>query len=283
MVHLLDAILQESLRFEYQSGGIARLEHPHSTTWRTLPGLMCSQAQRGREIIHLAGDVRHEARTGEMILLAAGTLHKVDVVAPREVRRWCHVNYFILSSLDLFSLVKAPVLVGRKVGKAVGDLIQEWLEQDSKLRHDPLLLNAQRNQFGFRLLGLLAQVCRLNPDARERFESARQLRPVIQHMHSHFDSKLGRDDLAERAFLSPAQFHCVFKQMTGSAPMEYLRRIRIRHAQQLLITTSQSVSEIAGHCGYDDQFVFSKLFKRVCGLSPREYRQRTEELRAGPA
>jgi AraC-like DNA-binding protein len=281
MNKVFDTILSQALRFEYQSGNVTPLRKPHTTGWRTLPGLMCSQAHaNGSECIHLTDGRTLTARPGELIVLPAGVYHKVDVLSPREVRRWVHVNYFVFDSLDLFSLFDIDVLVNRKLGMRIGDLIEEWIEVHSKASlHESLWLNARCHQFGFELLAALAQVSKPKPGIGERWAHARELWPVIQYMHANFEKPIERDTLAELACLSPAQFHHVFKQTTGATPIDYLRSIRIRHAQQLLITSAQSVYEIARHCGYEDPFVFSKAFKRVCNTSPREYRatiQRSE-------
>ena len=277
---LFETILDQSLRFEFQSGNISPLDRPHSTGWRTLPGLMCSQAHGGTETIHFQDGRSFTARPGEMIVLPAGVFHKVDVVSPKEVRRWVHVNYFVLGNLDLFLLLDIDVWVEKNLGNRVGDLIEEWVGVLAKPpRSDALWLSARRNRFGFELLELLAGVCKPKEGLGERWGRARELWPVIQHMHTHFDKPLERDSLAELACLSPAQFHHVFKQTTGSTPIDYLRSIRIRRAQQLLITTSESINEIGRKCGYEDPFVFSKAFKRECNSSPREYRLRTKELR----
>jgi AraC-like DNA-binding protein len=276
----LNEALQDSLRFEYQSGNVTPLRRPHSTGWRTLPGLMCSQAHAGREVMYLPGGAKWLARTGEMIVLAAGTLHRVDVVTPRETRRWCHVNYFLLNSLDLFSLLEVRTVIPRRSGIRLADRIEEWVAENARLAEgEELLRHARRNAFGFELLGMLVPFCRLREGALEQYRRRRDLWPVIERMHAEFARPLDRDTLAEMAHLSRAQFHCVFKAFTGATPVEYLRRIRLRHAQQLLITTSESVKEIALRCGCPDPLVFSKLFRRECGVSPREYRRRTAELR----
>ena len=280
MKNLFDTLLNQSLRFEYQSGNISPLRHPHSTGWRTLPGLMCSQAHGGSESIELNGGATHVAKSGELIVLPAGVFHKVDVLTPKEVRRWVHVNYFVLDNLDLFSLLDVDVLVGRKLGTRIGDLIEEWIAiVANPAQQSSLWMNARSNQFGFELLTHLSAVSKLKPGTGERWEHANELLPVIQYMHANFEKPIERDALAERACLSPAQFHHVFKRTTGATPIDYLRNIRIRHAQQLLITTSESVYAIARRCGYDDPFVFSKAFKRVCSSSPREYRLQLQQLR----
>ena len=274
MNRTLDTILSQSLRFEYQLGNCTPLKKPHSTGWRTLPGLMCSQAHAGgSESIELSDGRMFVAKPGELIVLPAGVFHKVDVVTPREVRRWVHVNYFVFDSLDLFTLFDVEVLVGKKLGTQIGDQIETWIDiQKDPSKHDALWLNARCNQFGFELLASLSQISKPKPGVGEKWELARELWPVIQYMHANFEKDIERDALAELACLSPAQFHHVFKLTTGATPIDYLRSIRIRHAQQLLITTADSVYEIARRCGYEDPFVFSKAFKRVCNASPRDYR-----------
>jgi AraC-like DNA-binding protein len=240
---------------------------------------MCSQAHGGSECIHFQDGRAITARPGEMIVLPAAIFHKVDVLSPTEVRRWVHVNYFVLGNLDLFLLFDIETLVEKKLGVRSGDLIEAWIaEGNGPRKDDALWLNARRNRFGFELLELLSSVCKPKEGMRERFSRARELWPVIQHIHTHYDKPLERDSLAELAHLSAAQFHHVFKQTTGATPIDYLRSIRIRRAQQLLITTNESVAEIGRKCGYEDPFVFSKAFKRDCNSSPREYRLRTQEL-----
>lgn len=280
----LQEALRDSLRFEYQSGGVVPLPKGHSTGWRTLPGLMCSQAHRGREVMYLPDGKKVVARTGETIVLPAGLLHKVEVITAVETRRWCHVNYFLLNSLDLFSLLEVQTLIPRKQGIRMADRIQAWVEEGGGLSEDDVLLrHARANAFGFELLGMLVPFCSPKEQAFEQFRQRRDLWPVIQHMHTEFAKPIDRDTLAQLAHLSPARFHAAFKAFTGASPVEYLRRIRLRHAQYLLITTSESVKEIAHLSGYEDQVVFSKFFRRQAGQSPSEYRRRLEEMRTGSA
>lgn len=93
MKDVFDTLLEQSLRFEYQSAGLDHLKQPYTTGWRVLPGLMLSQAHQGREIMYLPSGESIIAREGELIVLPAGVRHKVDVATPWELRRWAHVNY----------------------------------------------------------------------------------------------------------------------------------------------------------------------------------------------
>jgi len=279
MPDLLARILDESLRFEFLCGGVSPIRQPHSTSWRVLPGLMCSQIQRGRFRILLEGGAEIPVPTGSLMLLAAGTRHCVDLMLPTGRVCWVHVNFYILHNLDLFTLVELPPVVPPKTGQAVGDLIEAWIGVSNKPGLTPLELGAHKHEFGFSLLRLLSPLARVQPDALERMALREKLGRVLDHMHRHFDRPLRRDELAKLACLSSAQFHRLFLLATGSAPMDYLRQLRLRQAQQRLLTTALPVAEIAAQVGYEDVFVFSKFFKRSCGLPPSEYRSSLHEIR----
>ena len=67
--------------------------------------------------------------------------------------------------------------------------------------------------------------------------------------------------------------HC-FKEEFNMTPLAYLTELRIRHAKRLLAhNIPYKISEIASMCGYADQYYFSKTFKKLTGVSPKEYRQ----------
>ncbi|MCX7805612.1 MAG: AraC family transcriptional regulator [Planctomycetota bacterium] len=283
MSALFYEMLSSSLRFEYQAGGIAPLRDGHTTGWRTLPGLMLSQAHTGAERICLEDGREIIARDGGMIVLPAGVRHKVDVISRTEVRQWVHVNYFLLESLDIFSLFEVPLLFDAGAGRRAGAMIRAWVKsEDQRAGSTPLERAAELNAFGFRLLRLLAPYCRPAATMIERLEGLGRIRAVIEHMKRNFGRPIYRDELARMAFLSPTQFHQVFRKATGFSPMKFLERIRLRYAQQLLIATDRKLADIAMECGYSDPYVFSKSFKKVCGHSPSEYRLITADLRSAP-
>ncbi len=277
----LEDLSGDSIRLEYQAGGVSPLKALHTTGWRVLPGLMLSQAYRGSERIFFEDGREETAKTGELIVLPSGIRHRVDVVGSREVRRWVHLNYFVLDSIDLFSLFDIPVLLERKLGKRIGDLIQEWTASEERGNGKvPLARAARRNEYGFRLLGLLAPACTSGTGLDGRLEDLQRFRPVIEHMRRNFSRPLTRDDLARLARLSSTQFHAAFRKAMGTTPVRFLRDIRLRNAQRLLITTTKKMSVIGTACGYEDQYVFSKFFRKACGVSPTEYRAATKDLRA---
>jgi AraC-like DNA-binding protein len=73
--------------------------------------------------------------------------------------------------------------------------------------------------------------------------------------------------------LHPAYFRRMFKRETGLTPMEWLNQRRLQMARQYLAGTRKSVAEIAEDCGFQDQFYFSRVFRRHFGQSPLQYRK----------
>jgi AraC family transcriptional regulator of arabinose operon len=83
-------------------------------------------------------------------------------------------------------------------------------------------------------------------------------------------------ELARRVRLSPSRLAHAFAAQLGETPMRFLERCRIDRAKQLLIATARPIADIAEDCGFADPFHFSTRFRRLVGLSPRDFRKRPE-------
>lgn len=106
--------------------------------------------------------------------------------------------------------------------------------------------------------------------SRDQVELAKN---VCQYIHTHMDTRLTTDLLAEQFFVSPAQLKKCFYSVYGESIYAYTRACKMRSAARLLQTGDRPVSEIAGICGYDNSSKFSKAFRDVMGLSPAAYRK----------
>ena len=80
------------------------------------------------------------------------------------------------------------------------------------------------------------------------------------------------NDFAAKMHMTPAQLFRHVKEVTGYAPIEYLKIYRMKVAAEMLRTSEKSVSEIARHTGFSDITYFSRAFKQQFGVSPRQYR-----------
>jgi AraC family transcriptional regulator len=101
-----------------------------------------------------------------------------------------------------------------------------------------------------------------------------RLNRVVEYIHAHLDENLELSTLAEVAGLNVYHFARAFKQSTGESPHQYVLRIRIEHAKKLLHQPQLSVIEASARTGFVDQSHFSKVFRRMVGVAPSEYRSR---------
>ena len=100
---------------------------------------------------------------------------------------------------------------------------------------------------------------------------------VQDHLREHLSAPVDVPALAELAGFSQSHFSARFKAVTGFSVTEYVKRLRMARARQLLITSDHTVAEIAAEVGYPDAFYFSRLFHAVSGSSPRDFRARAIE------
>lgn len=100
-----------------------------------------------------------------------------------------------------------------------------------------------------------------------------RLAAVFQYVKSNYKEEISLDEISKIANLTPTSFCRMFKSKTKKAFVEYLNEIRVSNACKYLIETDLGISEIAYECGYKTASNFNKLFKKLIGTTPKEYRR----------
>ncbi|MDL2229118.1 helix-turn-helix domain-containing protein [Treponema sp. OttesenSCG-928-L16] len=103
---------------------------------------------------------------------------------------------------------------------------------------------------------------------------AAALRRAERFIMNNFTRKVSLSEIAAASGLSAPYFSTIFKEEMGENLSTYLNRLRVERAGHMLTETDLSLSEIAGHCGFEDQSWFSKIFKNYTGVSPGKYREK---------
>ncbi len=96
----------------------------------------------------------------------------------------------------------------------------------------------------------------------------------INFMLENINRKYKLEELAMAVKLSASHYSRLFLSRTGHSPIDYFIQLKIQRACRLLDSDDRSIADIARDIGFDDQFYFSRQFKKVMGMSPRSYRKR---------
>jgi AraC family transcriptional regulator len=99
-----------------------------------------------------------------------------------------------------------------------------------------------------------------------------QVRRVTDYMKGHLDEAIGLQQLADLLQLSRFHFCTAFRKATGFSPHQWLVRIRMEHARQMLADSRLTITEIALAVGYQTPSSFAQAFRAATGTTPTEYR-----------
>lgn len=100
------------------------------------------------------------------------------------------------------------------------------------------------------------------------------LKRVTEYIEKNYGNKISLNKLSEIANLSSTYFHKVFTETLGITPNEYVTKVRVDKAKELLIRTDLTIYDIALKCGYENIPYFSYTFKKRLNISPSEFRKR---------
>lgn len=103
-------------------------------------------------------------------------------------------------------------------------------------------------------------------------ESRREIQAIMDYIRQHLSEPLQLQDIADQFGFSYSYLSSLISNASNETFTEYLNRIRIEQACRLLQSTNKSISEIALACGYSDSGYFSRIFRKLMGKSPRQYR-----------
>ncbi|MER6685990.1 GlxA family transcriptional regulator [Streptomyces olivaceoviridis] len=98
------------------------------------------------------------------------------------------------------------------------------------------------------------------------------LEPVLAWMEEHLGEELRLDTLARRGGMSVRTLNRHFREQTGTTPLQWLLRARVRRAQFLLENSDYTVDRVADQAGFGSPTAFRERFKRITGTSPQSYR-----------
>ncbi len=181
---------------------------------------------------------------------------------------WIHFKAELFGSLDFFGFLNleqvSPLERGDNPEEVFGSFFHAISSNDIRLH-----LEAD---------GLLRQwLGRFKPrepiDFKDIIGEVGRLKPALSFIDRNLSRKISLMELSRTVGLQHAYFCDVFSRVLGQTPLEFVNRRRIEQAQFLVLKGETPLKEIAGRLGFSDVYYFSRVFKKIVGISPDHYRR----------
>lgn len=211
---------------------------------------------------------------GDLVLVPKGVPHSYETLKSNPwTIYWAHFDgedaeHFIAHLQQKRDSQKYPVIrlgVHAQLASAFGSLMES--------RQSTYDLNAfisASNQ----LRQILTYIAQLQPLEKQRQSAdSFDLDAIHSLMQTRLHEQLELDTLAKQINLSKYHFVKRYKELTGTTPINHFIHLKIERACYLLDVTPKNVNEIAFSLGYEDAYYFSRIFKKIMGVSPSQYRK----------
>ena len=253
--------------------------------WEGHPDLMPSAHRHNELELNLVGSGSAVYFFGgRRVPLTPGTLILFWAVAPHQLVEASPDSYVYWLTLPLSwflhrqwpedfrrSVLNCDLVIDPAASPRDGDLFAQWqadLTRDRAEDRGLVLLEAEARLK--RLALRLEQRRAGDPASRHQLTQAER---IAEFLSAHYLEDLSVQDAAAHVSLHPNYAMDIFRKAFGSTIVEYLTILRVAHAQQLLVNSDQNVLTIALESGFGSVSQFYAAFKRLCGRSPRVYRE----------
>lgn len=220
---------------------------------------------------------KQKLSTGEVIILPKGKAHKYasNPNNPWTIY-WIHFDGSMASYFT--SGLDRPILINTEQDSRIEDRLEMFEDIFSILKNGYSKLNLDYSSTVlFHFLGSLKFLSAFRRSLSERQSGSREpIDEAIHFMRENIRRQLNLKEIADYTGFSVSHFSTLFRQKTGHAPLNYFNHLRIQTACHHLDFTDLHVNQIAMMTGFDDPFYFSRLFTKIMGSSPSEYRKRVK-------
>jgi AraC-like DNA-binding protein len=213
---------------------------------------------------YIIDGVLYELLPGDLLCLKEGMM-KEAVTYSKDLMSCFSINFMLQNSQN--QAVFLPFPLYSRIG-ILPDLIQQFhdLIHSSLVRQPGYVLHCS----GLLLL-ILYRIYELTVLNIETKMKDKRIQNIVRFIVRHYSEPLTVHRLAGEANLNPVYFGALFKQETGETVHQYIAKIRIRNAQNILSAGGYRVCEVAKQCGYCDSYHFYKQFKTITGKPPSWY------------
>lgn len=231
---------------------------------------------------YMMGERELSLPAGKLCAFWAATPHRVISLEPGTRFTWLNVPLTVLLRWNLDAAFMGRLFSGEVIIDPAGqpwdaDLTRRWLRDLSSYESDLMRTVEIEVEARIRRMSVSANV-RVD---EEEHAGSQLVATMTSFLVTHYREPISAADVAEAVGLNRHYAMRLFKKGSGMSIWQYLLRLRVSHAQQLLLTTDAPVVTVGLESGFASPSRFYDIFTRECKLSPAEYRKRAASAAAG--
>ena len=220
-----------------------------------------------------ANGVRHQIIPGDLVLVTPELPHRYTT---KPGRYWS--EYYLIFDGPLFDLCRTQGVLNSAHPVIHLEPIDFWLARLQSVVTSPTSQSpAEKSTEISRLFALLLEIFAGEGEAPQAHEPTARLAAAKATLDTDLEEEIALKTLAQDLGMTYETFRKGFQKQFGVPPALYRTQRRIAVACRLLKLTTMTHQRIAAHLGFSDEFHFSKRFKQIVGVNPREYRRQNIE------
>ncbi len=226
------------------------------------------QTEKGQGTVDVQGQ-RYVLGEGCGLLIPPFMRHSYAKNTGKWITAFATFTGTVASSIPQMLGMQGVLAVDREVGQKIQKDIDSVMDDWEALSSDALALSVRCYDL---LLHLADQVHTRRPAEEPLY--LRYVEPAIKEIETNYSTPMTVQDLSRKVFVTPQYLCRLFQRFVGCSVYEYLTNYRISKARELLLLHPHTeVQAIAGQVGFSDTSHFIAMFKKVCGVTPLEFRR----------
>ena len=246
---------------------------PHTSKREKLQSYLCFMVEDGEGELVYEGK-KYELKTGDVVFIDCRKAYShstgLNPNAGLWSLRWCHFYGPSMPAIYAKYCERGglPVIRGADVSQYAAILTDIYTLASSSDYIRDMRINGKLND----LLTLLMESS-WHREARINAPKKMEISQVKSFLDEHYKEKLSLESVASHFFIDKHYLARLFKAQYGVTLVTYLQQVRITHAKRMLRFTDKSIEEIGLECGIGELNYFSRVFKKLEGVSPSEFRR----------
>ena len=269
----------------FPAWGVDVVESHHAENWRMEltrhDFLKMVFVAKGEGFLAFEDGTQIEAQLGDVLMVPIGQVHRlIDAPGAPMSLYVMSIQSRVLEAAALNTaaipsgLVKLDALQSAKIETAVRRLLfeQTLVTPQTGAKVVSLCLSVIADLMRVAIHSEVKSASEAAPKADQSTNSTARMQAYVEDLREHFFEASNLDSAALALGISRRRFTQLFRKVTGTSWLAYVRKLRVEHAKRLLSHTPRTVLSIAFECGFEDLSTFYRAFKREAGSSPNQWR-----------